>query len=173
MTEPAPPKPGRGLRIALIVSLALNLLIVGAIAGLVLNAGGRRPGGDNPGFRAIGLGPVLPALPREDRRALFHRLGESRADLARQSRPLGDAMVSFVEALRAEPFDRDAAAMALDAQRRHGAALQEQGHEILLDQLDAMTAEARAEMADRLEASLRRVLARGGGPPERSEPARD
>lgn len=154
-------RPGRGLRIALVLSLALNFLIVGAVVGFVAVGKDRREG-MSPGLRALGLGPILPALSMEDRRALFERIRDNRDRLAVESRPFGRSIQAFTQTLRAEPFDRAAAEAALRAQRDHGAALQAEGHALLLDQLEAMTPEARAELAGRIETALRRSVERRG-----------
>lgn len=153
-------RPGRGMRIALILSLGLNLLILGALAGLLIVGAERRSDGALPGLRAVGLGPILPALSQDDRRELGARLRDNRDRLAADGRPLGRAVREFADALRSEPFDRAAAEAALTAQRNHGMSLQEHGHGLLLDQIETMDAEARAELAGRIERSLRRALER-------------
>ena len=155
-------RPGWGLRIALIASLALNFLIVGTVVGFVAVGKERREGVSMPGLRALGLGPILPALSSEDRQALFERIRDNRDRLASESRPFGRSIQAFTQTLRAEPFDRAAAEAALSAQRDHGAALQAEGHALLLDQLEAMTPEARAQLAGRIEAALRRSVERRG-----------
>ena len=168
---PQTPPSGRGLRIALFVSLALNLLVVGVLAGLVIVGADRRSDGRMHGLRALGLGPFLPVLSSEDRADLGARLRENRRELGELGRPLGRAVRGFTEALRSEPFDRDRAEAALAAQREHGMALQERGHALLLDQIETMSPEARALMADRIETALRRASDRrfGGGGSRPSE----
>ncbi|MBF9031763.1 periplasmic heavy metal sensor [Rhodobacterales bacterium HKCCE3408] len=164
MTEQSTPsRSGLGLRIALVLSLAMNLLIVGLIVGVVFGMGRmHRIGPDGPpALRSMGLGPVSLALTRDEREELRGRIEDRRPTLGQDSRDFGRAILEFTAALRAEEFDRAAAGAALAAQRENGQALQAQGHEILLDQLQAMTPEARAAVADRIERSLRRVLDRG------------
>ncbi|MEM9318413.1 MAG: periplasmic heavy metal sensor [Pseudomonadota bacterium] len=154
-------RPGRGLKIALIASLGLNLLIIGAIVGLVSIGLDRRGGPGGPGIRAIGLGPILPALSSDDRQELGDRIRAGRGQLAEEARPLGQAVRGFATALRTEPFDRATAEAALQAQRTHSGALQAEGHALLLDQIETMEPAARAELADRIERGLRRTLERG------------
>lgn len=160
---PQTPKTGRGLRFALIASLAVNLLFVGALVGLVIVGADRRSDGGVQGLRAVGLAPILPALSQGDREELVARLRDSRDQLSDRGRPLGRAVRGFADALRSEPFDRVAAEAALAAQRDHGANLQEHGHGLLLDQIETMTPEARAELADRIERALRRAVERRFG----------
>ncbi|MBF9035464.1 periplasmic heavy metal sensor [Rhodobacterales bacterium HKCCE2091] len=173
MTAPAPdgttPRPGRGLRIALAVSLAANLLVVGLVVGLVFAVGNRRaPEPDGPpALRSLGLGPMVFALSREDRDALRERIDARRDDLRGDSGGLARAVLAFTAALRSDTFDREAAAASLAEQREFGMGLQERGHEVLLDQLEAMSPEARDELADRIERGLRRHLPDPRGTPDR------
>lgn len=167
MSDPVDTKrPGRGLKIALILSLGLNFLIIGTIAGFVAVGKSRWEQSGPPVMRAIGLGPILPALDGEDRQALFSSIRDNRDRLAEGGRSFGRSVRGFTESLRAEPFDRAAAEAALLAQRDHGAAMQAEGHALLLDQIEGMSAEARAALADRIEQRLRRSLDRRVGGPE-------
>ena len=152
--EPKAPRTGRGVRIALALSLALNLLILGLVGGALLSFG--PPGDrDDPRLRTLGLGPFALALEREDRDAMRGRLdGEAlRAD----RRVIGASLAELRGALLAEPFDRDAAEAALARARGASEALQAHGHGALLDQIETMSAAERAVLADRLERALRRM----------------
>lgn len=146
---------GRGLRIALAVSVALNLLILGLIGGAVIGAGGRN---DGPDLRALGLGPFVRGLEREDRQSLRERI--DRESLRGERRAVAMSLRGVQSALRAEPFDRAAAQAALSRSRAAAGALQAAGHGALLDQLVAMDAASRAALADRLERVLRRRMDR-------------
>lgn len=146
---------GRGLRIALAVSVALNLLVLGLIGGAVMGAGGRE---DGPGLRALGLGPFVLGLEREDRQRLRARLDDE--SLRAERRALGQSLQAVQGALRMEPFDRALAQAALGQARAATGALQAAGHGALLDQLEAMDATSRAALADRLERVLRRRMRR-------------
>lgn len=165
MSEPGPSGPtprtrsGRGVRIALALSLAVNLAVVGVIGGAVLRRGGDRGDDGPPALHALGLGPFAFALPREGRDELRGRMGEVDARLRDERRAIGTALRAVQQALLAEPFDRAAADAALQASRQSAAALQTVGHEALLDQFETMTRAERAEVADRLD----RVLHRLGG----------
>ena len=142
----APGAPRRGLRIALILSLALNLLIVGALLGLALV--GRGPGGPR-GFE-LGLGPLVQALEPADRRALAGSLRDRPG--VRELRPQRrEALLEeLTRALLAEPFDRAGLEAVLDAQAqrtRDGMAV---ARGVFLDRLEAMTAAERRAYAERL-----------------------
>ena len=124
MTEPrsAPPKRRLWLKILFGVSLALNLLVVGVIAGAALRFGGEH------GPKARGGGPpnglsILRALDREDR----HRI--LRAARAQTAEPRFDRrahQAALIDALRRSPFDPGEldgliARQQADAQARLGA----------------------------------------------------
>ena len=151
MADLPPPPPtrapsGRGLRRALVLSLALNLLIVGALVGLALS--GRGPGGPR-GFE-LGLGPLVQALEPEDRRALGESLRDRPALRELRPRHRTALIGELADALVAEPFDRDRLDGLLAAQAEHtaqGAAL---ARAAFLDRLEAMGPGGRAAYAERL-----------------------
>lgn len=144
----AAPPAGRATRIALILSLTLNLLILGIVGGAMVGHHGRD---DIRRVRDVGFGPYTEALSPEDRAALREafvraapdfrdRREEARADIAR-----------LAAAIRAEPYDRAAVEAVMDAQ---AARIEERlllGRGLMLDRLDAMGPEARAAFAGRLE----------------------
>lgn len=144
---------GRGLRIALAVSVALNLAVLGMAAGAMLHVGGM-PGRD--GVRELGFGPFTEALDRQQRgdlrRAFFAKAPEFR-NVRKEMRQDTQALLT---ALRTEPFDPAALTAILETQRKRVAAQLELGQSLMRDMLVAMTPEARLAFADRLEARLRR-----------------
>ncbi len=158
-TKPPVPKTksGRGLKIALALSLGLNVAIIGLVAGAII--GRSSPGGatDAISLRALGLGPFIFSLDREDRTALRNRLEDMRPAIVGEGRDLGMAYRALQSALRADPFDRVAAEDALERTRHHVIGLQEGGHRALLDQIETMDLQERAALADRLDRPLRRV----------------
>lgn len=162
MTEtppPASPPPAtaplsRGLRILLVVSLALNLLVAGLVAGRLFHG---HPGGGHPMAVDLPLGPFARALSPEDRRAIGRDLLGDPA-LRDMRRSLREAdLATLAAALRAEPFDRAAAAAVIAAQSQKLRALEDAVEEALLARFAAMTAEERAALADRLMAEMRRA----------------
>ncbi|WP_224815538.1 periplasmic heavy metal sensor [Hasllibacter sp. MH4015] len=156
---------GRWVKIALAVSLALNLAIVGLIGGVVLGReGGPGDRGTAPALRTLGLGPFVVALSREDRQDLRGRIEAQGNPLREERRAIGRSLRAVQEALRADPFDRAAAEAALRASRTSAIALQEAGHTALLDQVETMTAEERRALADNLERMMRRLGGRGRAP---------
>lgn len=147
---------GRTLRWALGLSLALNLLVIGAIGG----AGWRHAQGGPMGSNAPGLrsyaSPYVQALPKSDRRALHTgmRNGDNAKHLSRDARRA--LYARMLTALRADPFDAAEAQAVLTAQSQAVMTVQADAHAAWLVQVGAMNAAARADYADALEARLSR-----------------
>ena len=155
-TEQQIEKPRRKiwLKVLLAVSLSLNLLVVGIIAGTVLKFG---PGGTHR-HRALDLDvqPMIQALSRSDRAALRRSfISEvAAAREARTERPSPAAAI--LQALRTVPFDQGALQTVLDAQKQQLAERHKAGQQILFDQISAMSESERATYADRLEEEFSR-----------------
>lgn len=150
---------GRGLKIALALSLALNLAVVGLVGGAVLGArggAGEDGRGGAPALRTLGLGPFAAALGRDDRAALRARIEADGAPLREERRAIGDALRTVQAALLAEPFDRAAAEAAFAQSRARVVGLQQVGHGALLDQIETMTVDERAALAENLTRMTRR-----------------
>ena len=151
------PRTGKGLKIVLALSLAANLAVAGLVGGAVL--GGRNGGGDGenaPALRTLGLGPFAIALSREDRAELRDRVQAQGAPLREERRAIGNALREVQEALLSDPFDRAAAEAAFAQSRARVIGLQEVGHTALLDQIETMSAQERADLAESLNRMMRR-----------------
>jgi uncharacterized membrane protein len=153
LPSPQPGRPGRGLRLALALSVALNLAVVGVIAGLALHGG---PDGRGTMLRDMGFGPYEGALRPEDRDAmrgaLRGRLGEIRE--ARQQ--MQQDMQLILQALRADPFDPEALSLAMASQADHLNERLRFGSEVVRDHLLRLTDDERRQFADRMEGHMRR-----------------
>ena len=149
---PVPPsKSGRGVRIALAISLGVNLAVVGVFAGAMLRDGHGMRGSM---VRDLGFGPFTEALSREDRRAMRDSLFERAPDIREARRVQRADLEGLVALLRAEPFDAVAfAARMADQQGRIERQLR-LGQEVLQERVAQMSPEARRGFADRLEAGL-------------------
>ena len=158
-TAPTPPPvvttpPGttsRGVKIALALSVALNLAVAGLAVGAWLGGGGHR---DMP--RDMSFGPFSEALDSSDRRAirraLLERMGEFRASRAEARAEFA----TLLDSLRADPFDPEAMKTALAAIEARNAQRLELGRSLIERRLIEMSDADRRAFADRLEKGLRR-----------------
>lgn len=166
--EPAPRRSGRWLAVALVISVGLNLLVAGFVAGALLSREAR-DGRPAPAAlaRDLGLGPYVAALSPSDRRAIGRAV---RAEIRAQGAPdrgrieIRRSFAGVLAALRAEPFDEGALADLLAAQVERAESRRRLGQEAFVAQLAEMTPQERRAFADRLE----RILTRGRGLPNGS-----
>jgi uncharacterized membrane protein len=162
MSDPSPsPRAAGGgwMKVLLVVSLALNLLVAGLVVGASLrhhdrDDGRMRERAEVP--RDFVRSPLLSALAAEDRRAVGRELMGAEGSIRENRADLRARFERLLVALRAEPFDRTAVEAILDEQRAVGARRLERAEDAVLDRLSAMSPEARAAYADRLDRSLRR-----------------
>jgi len=156
--DPMPVRTETGNRVGfwtrsiLIVSLVLNLILIGAIAGAGLSHRSmpdRRAGND------AGLGLLFDALPPRDRRDLrqamfaeFRERGDARQAVVTDTRAL-------LAALRAETFEREVAVAVLQRQRGRAEAMLQTGTDAYLERLDGMTPRERRAYADAVERVIR------------------
>lgn len=143
--------PSRLWRIVLVLSLALNLAVVGVVVGAA--ASGRWGDGPPRSFD-LGLGPLSRALAPEERRAIGRRLREDRS---LRSFDLRERVNRVVATLQAEPFDPDALRGLLAEQNQRIATVQATAQEVILEQIIAMTPERRRAFADQLLEEMSRV----------------
>jgi uncharacterized membrane protein len=144
--------PNRGLRIALAVSVAVNLGILGMVAGAWFNHAS--PNGRGGDFRDLGFGPFTEALSPADRVALRKAFIAKMPDLREARRAMRQTQQDLLAALRADPFDRARLEAVLVTQSDRSASQLAMGQALLKDLLLQMTPEARLGFADRLEERL-------------------
>lgn len=165
--DPATPKPksGKGLRIALAISLALNLAVVGMVAGAMLRHG---PGFQAGGVRDLGFGPYTEALTQDDRSALRKALFDRAPEIRTTRRLMREDTQALLALLRADSFDAVAFRVRMEGQHARMERLLRLGQDVLQDFIAAMSPDDRRAFADRLEAGLRRGgKDRGGDRPEK------
>lgn len=145
----------RWIKVALLVSLSLNLVVVGAIVGA--RGFGPVPGAsERMGGPMGGGGALARALSSEDRKALRETLGQDRDQRRENRRAMRAMRAEIVAQLRATPFDPAALAQALEAQSQLGQSLAARGQGALLQRISEMSDAERAAYADRIEASGQR-----------------
>jgi uncharacterized membrane protein len=157
---------GRGIAVALALSLAANVFLGGFVAGKI--AGGPRFHHGPPGFDMKGAGHEefadLPPAARESLKEAFLARRADGADMRREARALHE---EFVAVLIAEPWDRaaaDAVVAKFEAAEIAGRAGMAR---LLVEAADGLSAEDRKALAKHLEKrGERRGRGRGGPPPD-------
>ena len=152
MPKPQDQKPLRWGRVVLFASLAINLLVVGLLAGAMLRHG-RSDG--HPPLRDLGYGPFGAALSVEDRRELGRRMADRAGDLRTNRDDIRRQFAEMLAALRAKPFDGASLAALVAQQETKLAERKAIGQALLLERIAAMSDDERATFAGRLERTLR------------------
>ena len=150
------------LRWVCAVSVALNLLVLGTLAGAAL---GHRPHMHNRAAPEVGFGPLTDALSPGDRRALrkaFLAAAPDFGDMRRMARRDFDALLSV---LRAETWDAEAARLLAGRQSERTIDRVDLGQRLLLDHIGTMDLSERRAFADRLETVLAGRRGAGEGAP--------
>lgn len=160
-------KPTRWVRILLILSLGLNLLILGSVVGLVARGGpdGRMP----PPARDI-TAPYTRSFSPEDRKSLRKFLrDEYRGKTTRRS-DIFQEYRQAIDLLRADPLDGERLEALLGEQVKRATSRLDAGQRALAQHLKAMSFEDRISYASRLEEEVNKLTkreGRKGQPPKR------
>lgn len=149
--EASVPATSRGVKIALAVSVALNLAVAGLAAGAFLRDGPHR---GMP--RDMSFGPFSEALDDADRKSIRQALMERMGEFREQRQAAKAEFEALLVALRADPFDPAAMQAALSAIEARNSQRLELGRSLIEARLTEMSPEARKAFADRLEKGLRR-----------------
>ncbi|SEL10077.1 Heavy-metal resistance [Roseovarius azorensis] len=145
----------RGL---LIVSLALNILVLGLAGGWVLRHGGVH--GGHPSRLDMAGGPLTRALSDEDRREIGRRMRQAYREGQGAHGGMRASFDALVADLRAVPFEPERVAARMREQREGFAARFEMGQQVLLEHLAQMSDAERAAYADRVQARIDEYRAR-------------
>lgn len=148
-------KSGRALRVALILSLMVNVLVIGTLAGGAWRMARLDPAAAGPDIRALWR-----ALPDDARRALRQTAREQglhgeHGDRAERRSREGRVNAELLAALRAEPFDPESFSEILRVDREGALSRLDLAHAALADQIARLSPEAREAMASRFESGLR------------------
>lgn len=145
------PATSRGVKIALALSVALNLAVAGLAVGAWLGHGPRQ---GMP--RDMSFGPFSEALNDTDRKAIRRALLERLGEFREQREAARAEFETLLATLRADPFDPQALKAALAALEARNAERLELGRTLIETRLIEMSPEERADFADRLEKGLRK-----------------
>lgn len=166
MTDTPPAAPRSATRIALIVSLGLNLVILGSLGGLALK---HELGPPPPPVRNLAFGPFTEALSPEDRAALLHAFGEQAKGFRAERAQMREDLQTVLAALRATPYDPQVFADVMVRQKARTDQWLGLGQKLLMERIAAMSPAERSAFADRLQDSMerhaRRDAARDKAPP--------
>ncbi|MCV6598268.1 MAG: periplasmic heavy metal sensor [Mangrovicoccus sp.] len=148
-------------RVLVALSLALNVLVLGAALGLFLSGGperGERPGAE---LRAAGRLPTAMMLPQDARQDLRARLRDGPADFAQSRGEERDLLRQIDRVLRADPLDRDALTGLFETRRALRQTRAEAVDQALIETLAAMPQAQREAFADRMAKRKLRKEGRG------------
>jgi uncharacterized membrane protein len=144
--------PDRWVRVALAVSLAINLGIAGIVAGVMMRNGG--PMHDAAMTRDLGFGPFTEALSKEDRSDLRRAFLAKVPELRDGRRAMRKDFGLLLTQLREVPLDQAGLRAAFDRQNTRNTERLGLGQQLIFDLVVGMTDAERQAFAERLEQSL-------------------
>ena len=141
----------RWLGIALVLSLSLNLLIVGFAVTRAYSHWGKRWQGNTSIGQVMREGRrFVRGLPRERRRELIAIVKARRAEFRADKAEVREAVRTFASALKQEPYEVSQVEGALKQLQAEADTLFDKGRSVTLEVIAALTAEERRAFADRL-----------------------
>ncbi|MBU2992693.1 periplasmic heavy metal sensor [Octadecabacter sp. 1_MG-2023] len=146
-------KTKRWRRVLLVSSLALNLVVLGVVAGVVLNGG---PPGSSQRFD-LTAGPLTRAMDDDNRTAVRTALRESDVFQRRDRSEMEADMQALVATIRAETFDSEKFLEILERQRHRLQVGQDAVLDVVSAEISNMSSQERAAFADRLERQSRQA----------------
>lgn len=155
-TVAAGARPGRRLRIALALSVALNLAVAGVVIGSMVTHRGERPGP----VRELGLGAFTEVMTRDQRASLRQIYKRQSPDFGTMRREMRAERAALLDTLRAQPFDPDAFGRALGEMNARHAGRLHHGELLLQEVIAGMAPDERLAFADRLQTYM--TQSRGG-----------
>ena len=141
----------RTLRRLLILSVTLNLVIAGIVAGAAL----RHPPPPDPG-RGPAFGVYDRAFSEQDRKALREAFGREAPDFRKGWQAMQDDTAELLTTLRTDPYDAAKAEAIFARQRERGGQMMALGQRLMAQRLAEMTPPERQAFADRLSEKMER-----------------
>lgn len=138
------------LRIALVASLSVNLLVLGAVAG----AFWKWPRGEHLAARHLGsagLGTIAGAFDDSEKRAIMASFVEHRRKFGSFREEAVADLDGFITILVAEPFDPSALDAHFEDQRERVMIRLKRGQDVVGARIKAMPASARHDFAERVK----------------------
>jgi len=146
------PKSARLQKRLLVLSLGLNFVVIGLVAGMFF-MGGTQGGAQRFDLTA---GPITRAMDTDHREALRTALRESGAFRRVNRQQMRTDVMALLDVVRADTFDETAFKDVLARQRARLAEGQAAVLDALTQQISDMTLDERAAFADRLEEQMQR-----------------
>lgn len=148
-----PSKAPRWMKITLVLSLSLNLLVVGMVVGTAGRMVGHK--GTPPRIADTG-GAYTAALAPRDRRAIGQAMSEHYRSTNTARPNVREEYRTMIRVLQADPFDREAAQEVLDRQTEYADTRRTLSERVFLDRLEQMSQEERQKFVSRLVEVLQR-----------------
>jgi len=149
---------GRWLKLALVASLALNLVVIGAMvsrwAGYHRDHGHRHWRHSDARHMPPGMRLYAQAMPEPARERLRAEVAARKETWTKRRAALRAHVDEMVRTLRAEPFDAARLAELMAAQHAAMAGMIGEGQQLMVGQIAAMNPGDRSLFADRLERML-------------------
>jgi Spy/CpxP family protein refolding chaperone len=133
---------GTAVVVAAIVSLCLNLLLAGMMVG------GRWHDGPKDHWRS-GEGSFLTRFPEEARPIVKGVFDAHKTDFDAHRKQVEEARQKVAELMKAEVIDRPQLDLALAELQQSTQAMQQFGHQVMIEVAEKLPPELRREMADR------------------------
>ncbi len=140
----------KGLKILLVMSLAMNLLVIVAVGTMALRHGHHKHGHWGRG------GNLTRALSDEDRQIIAQKMRDARGDRQAAKAAHQQRKAEMLSILRADPFDSTKFTELLEAKQTHTQKRMQLAQTLFLERLTEMSKAERMAYADRLEAQMQR-----------------
>lgn len=146
------PRPGasRRLKYALIASLAVNLLVIGTVAGsMAMHAFGKHPArfGHHRG-EDFGLMALTRTMPAERKKEIRKQLRDERTKLRPLFEDIRAARREAADKLAADPFDRAGLESAISVVSDKERTLRQEAVNVFLNQVERLSPDERRTLAE-------------------------
>lgn len=149
------PRAGRKLRIALFASLALNLAVIGVVAGASFDRYHRPPPPSPTNF-----GPYGEALTKEQRRAIYREFVRQAPEMRDMRNRFREDLTRVAGLMQQPDYDAATVARIFEEQDARMQRTFKLGHRLLIERIQAMSPDERRAFAERLQAAIAREDAR-------------
>lgn len=158
MNDTQPPAQKQSLPIALIISVCLNMALIGGIAGLWIASTQRPPVEGPPQRFGEARGPLeeriargaLDSLDQNERRAFQRSLALEWRRSREDRSEINAARQALAAAIGSDPYDPEAVSSAFERLRSEEAQLRKRMHDRLSSTLEKLTPEQRATLIERM-----------------------